>query len=207
MNFIPIKTPFVVKELFPNFIWEINTPKKELYLTYDDGPTPEIANWVLKVLSDFNAKATFFCVGKNVEKHPDIFQYIIDQDHTIGNHTHNHIKGWNTKTEDYLTNIEKASGLIPSKLFRPPYGQIKPKQGKKLISMDYKVVMWNVLPFDWDNQVSEKTCLNNVISNTKNGSIIVFHDSIKASRNMQYCLPKVLEHFSEKGFVFKSIEI
>lgn len=207
MNFIPIKTPFVVKELFPNFIWEINTTKKELYLTFDDGPTPEITNWVLKVLSDFNAKATFFCVGKNVEKHPDIFQHIIDQDHTIGNHTHNHIKGWNTKTEDYLTNIEKASGIIPSKLFRPPYGQIKPKQGKKLISMDYKVVMWNVLPFDWDNQVSEKTCLNNVISNTKNGSIIVFHDSIKASRNMQYCLPKVLEHFSEKGFVFKSIEI
>ena len=207
MNFIPIKTPFVVKELFPNFIWKINTTKKELYLTFDDGPTPEITNWVLKVLSDFNAKATFFCVGKNVEKHPDIFQHIIDQDHTIGNHTHNHIKGWNTKTEDYLTNIEKASGIIPSKLFRPPYGQIKPKQGKKLISMDYKVVMWNVLPFDWDNKVSEKTCLNNVISNTKNGSIIVFHDSIKASRNMQYCLPKVLEHFSEKGFVFKSIEI
>lgn len=207
MNLIPVKTPFVVKELFPNFIWEINTTKKDIYLTFDDGPTSGITNWVLDVLDEFNAKATFFCIGKNVEKHPEIFKQITAQGHTIGNHTYNHIKGWKTKTKDYLNNVEKASKLTSSKLFRAPYGQIKPKQGKKIMSLGYKVVMWNVLPFDWDHQVSEDTCLNNVISSTKNGSIIVFHDSVKASKNMKFCLPKVLDYFSKRGYNFKSIEV
>jgi len=207
MNFTPTKTPLVVKKLFPNYIWDILASQKEIYLTFDDGPTPDITNWTLNLLKEYNAKATFFCVGENIKKHPEIFQKIIDQGHMIGNHTQNHVKGWKTTTQEYLNNIEEASKLISTKLFRPPYGQITPKQGKELISLGYHIVMWNVLSIDWDSSVSKETCLNNVISNTQSGSIIVFHDSKKASKNMQYTLPKVLEHFSNKGYVFKSIKI
>jgi len=217
MTLAPIKTPALVKRMFPNYIWDIPTTGKTIYLTFDDGPTPEITNWTLGILKQHNAKATFFCIGNNIEKHSDIFQNIINEGHAIGNHTHNHIKGWKTKTKDYLKNISETQSLINSKfvnpqspissLFRPPYGQIKPKQGKQLIALGYKIIMWDVLSFDWDATISPETCLNNVVSNTTNGSIIVFHDSIKASKNMQYALPKVLEHFSKKGYSFKSLEV
>ena len=213
MTIVPVKTPRVVKEMFPNYVWDIPTSGKDIYLTFDDGPSPEITDWTLDTLHRYNAKATFFCIGNNVEKHPDIFQRIISEGHAIGNHTHNHIKGWKTKTKDYLENIEEAQHIINAqiqnsefriqKFFRPPYGQIKPKQGKQLIKLGYKIIMWNVLSFDWDKAVSKEKCLDNVISNATNGSIIVFHDSVKASKNMQYALPKVLEHFKSKGFNFK----
>jgi len=213
MAFTPIKTPLVAKKMFPNYVWDIPTDTKDLYLTFDDGPTPEITNWTLEVLKQHNAKATFFCIGNNVEKHPEIFQNIIDNGHTIGNHTQNHIKGWKTKTEDYLKNVAEAQETINAKisnssisnLFRPPYGKITPKQGRKLIELGYKIVMWDVISFDWDKNISKDTCLNNVNSKAKNGSIIVFHDSVKASKNMQYALPRVLEYFSENGYEFKSI--
>lgn len=213
MAFTPIKTPLVAKKMFPNYVWDIPTDTKDLYLTFDDGPTPEITNWTLEVLKQHNAKATFFCIGNNVEKHPEIFQNIIDNGHTIGNHTQNHIKGWETKTEDYLKNVAEAQETINTKisnssisnLFRPPYGKITPKQGRKLIELGYKIVMWDVISFDWDKNISEDTCLNNVNSKAKNGSIIVFHDSVKASKNMQYALPRVLKYFSENGYEFKSI--
>ncbi len=211
MTLTPIKTPMLVKRMFPNYIWNIPSTSKTIYLTFDDGPIPEITNWTLDILKQYNAKASFFCIGSNIKKHSSIFQDIINDGHTIGNHTHNHIKGWKSKTKDYLNNIKEAQNTINSKtqnseLFRPPYGQLKPKQGKKLIALGYKIIMWDVLSFDWDATVSPETCLNNVISNTTNGSIIVFHDSIKASKNMQYALPKVLEHFSKKGYRFKSLE-
>jgi peptidoglycan/xylan/chitin deacetylase (PgdA/CDA1 family) len=209
----PTKTPLIVKKLFPDYFWEISTNKKELYLTFDDGPTPDITNWVLETLKPFNAKATFFCIGDNIKKHPEIFSQIVNEEHSIGNHTHNHIKGWNTETKQYLENVAIAEEVIASQifqpsnvnLFRPPYGQIKPKQGKKLMALGYKIVMWDVLSFDWDKTVSNQECLNHVISKSKNGSIVVFHDSIKASYNMKFALPKVLEHFTEKGFSFKAI--
>lgn len=213
MKITPTKTPIIVKKLFPDYVWEISTEKKELYLTFDDGPTPDITYWVLDTLKPFNAKATFFCIGNNVAKHPEIFRQIIKEGHSIGNHTHNHIKGWNTETEQYLENVAIAEEAIANQkfqltginLFRPPYGQIKPKQGKQLMALGYKIVMWDVLSFDWDKTVSNQECLNHVISKSKNGSIVVFHDSIKASNNMKFALPKVLEHFSEKGFSFKAI--
>jgi peptidoglycan/xylan/chitin deacetylase (PgdA/CDA1 family) len=217
MNFTPIKTPIVAKRMFPNYVWDIPSTKKTIYLTFDDGPTPEITNWTLDVLKQHNAKATYFCIGKNVKKHPDIFQNILNDGHVIGNHTNNHVKGWRTSTKDYLTNIDKAQKIIDSEiinqkslkanLFRPPYGQISPKQGKALMQLNYNIVMWNVLSFDWDNSISNQTCLENVIKNTSDGSIVVFHDSIKASNNMKYALPKTLEHFSKKGFSFKSIKL
>ena len=217
MTLTPVKTPELVKRMFPNYIWNIPTTNKTIYLTFDDGPTPEITDWTLNVLKQYNAKATFFCIGNNIEKHPEIFQNILNDGHNIGNHTQNHIKGWNTKTSEYLIDIKEGQKAIQSEiknnqslitnLFRPPYGQIRPKQGKALIKQGYKIIMWDLLSFDWDKDVSKETCLENVISNTKKGSIIVFHDSVKASRNMKYTLPKVLEYFSKKDYTFKRIEI
>lgn len=210
MTLTPVKTPLVVKKMFPNYVWDIPTNDKILYLTFDDGPTPEITNWVLRTLKSFNAKATFFCIGKNIEAHPNIFQTILNEGHAIGNHTYTHVKGWKTKIEDYILEIKKTQKIMNlpfsnTHLFRPPYGQITPRQGKELMTLGYKIIMWDVISFDWDKTLSEETCLNNVITKSNNGSIIVFHDSVKASKNMQYALPKVLEYFSEKGYVFKAI--
>ena len=218
MSLTPIKTPLVAKKMFSSYIWDISTTEKVIYLTFDDGPTPEITNWTLDVLKAYSAKATFFCIGNNIEKHPEIFQSILNDGHVIGNHTHNHIKGWKTKSKDYLNNIAEAQEIInfqtkkskfqDSKivnLFRPPYGQITPKQGKKLMELGYKIIMWDVLSFDWDNTVEQENCLENVLTKSTIGSIIVFHDSVKASKNMQYALPKVLKHFSEKGYCFKTL--
>lgn len=222
MPLTPVKTPKVVKSLFPNYIWNIDTNEKTIYLTFDDGPTPEITEWVLAQLDTYNAKATFFCIGANVEKYPEIFKKVVASGHSIGNHTQNHVKGWKVKTKAYLKDIEACEkvfraqtanqkSLIKNRqstivnLFRPPYGKITPTQGKKLIALGYSVVMWDVLSFDWDNTVSKETCFNNVVSKVKTGSIVVFHDSIKASKNMQYTLPKVLEYYSDKGYSFKAL--
>ena len=216
MNITPIKTPLIAKKIFPNYIWDIPSDSKTLYLTFDDGPTPEITNWTIDILAQYNAKATFFCIGKNIKLYPEIFKNIINNDHGVGNHTYNHLKGWRTSTKDYLTNIDDAQKIIDSEikdrqskivnLFRPPYGQIRPKQGKAINELGYQVVMWNVLSFDWDKEITPENCLNNVISHAQDGSIIVFHDSLKAKVNMTYALPKVLDHFSKKGFNFKTIQ-
>ncbi|MDX1278004.1 polysaccharide deacetylase family protein [Oceanihabitans sediminis] len=215
MNLTPVKTPLVVKKIFPNFIWDIKTNAKEIYLTFDDGPTPEITKWTLETLKQYNAKATFFCIGNNIEKHPKIFYDILKEGHSIGNHTHNHIKGWKTSAEDYLANVKKAQEVIDTatgkekleevKLFRPPYGQISPKQGSELLKIGYKVIMWDVLSIDWDASVSKERCLNNVISKADSGSVVVFHDSVKASKNLQYALPRTLAFFSKKGYTFKAL--
>lgn len=221
MTFTPVKTPLVAKKMFPNYVWEIPSTEKKIYLTFDDGPTPEITDWTLNTLKKFNAKATFFCIGNNINNHPKIFQNILNDGHTIGNHTQNHMKGWKSKTKDYLKNIEACEFVFKTQiphtegnqstktvnLFRPPYGQITPKQGKKLLALDYKIIMWDILSFDWDNNVSEAACLENVISKSKNGSIIVFHDSVKASKNMKYALPKVLEYFSNQNYTFSAITL
>lgn len=214
MGITPIKTPKLVKKALPNYIWEKPTDEKILYLTFDDGPTPKITNWVLDTLNLFRAKATFFCIGNNVEKHPEIFQNILSKGHTIGNHTQNHVKGWKTNLSDYLAEAKEAQDVIDlqykdsrsrEKLFRPPYGQIKPGQGRALMELGYDIIMWHVLSFDWDKNTAPETCLKNVISKSEPGSIIVFHDSVKASKNLQYTLPKVLEHFSNMGYAFKAL--
>lgn len=198
--------------MFPNYVWDITTKDKIIYLTFDDGPTPEITNWTLDALKQYNAKATFFCIGNNIEKHPEVFNNIVNNGHAIGNHTQHHVKGWKTKTKDYILEVlatakELKQHQYSTNLFRPPYGQIKPKQGKKLIELGYKIIMWDVLSFDWEQEVSEEKCLDNVISKTKEGSIVVFHDSVKASKNMMYVLPKVLEHFNKNGFEFKALKL
>lgn len=221
MKIIPAKTPGFVKTIFPNFVWNINTTEKELYLTFDDGPTPEITDWVLQTLKAYNAKATFFCIGKNIEANPEIFQNILRDEHSIGNHTYDHLKGWKNKSKVYIANTELTDSVIAFqvqnsihsntsvgenfKLFRPPYGKFKSKQSKKLQGLGYKIILWDVLSYDWDKTVSEDTCLKNVISVAKEGSIVVFHDSLKAERNLKYALPKVLEHYSNEGYSFKAI--
>ncbi|TNJ44317.1 polysaccharide deacetylase family protein [Tamlana fucoidanivorans] len=216
MPLAPVKTPVVAKKLFPNYVWDIATTNKVLYLTFDDGPTPKITNWVLETLHDYQAKATFFCIGNNIEKHPDIFQSVVKNGHSIGNHTKNHIKGWKTKTNPYINDTIAAEYIIKSQLkhsnktysnlFRPPYGQISPKQGKTLLEKGYNIIMWDVLSFDWNASIGPETCLNNVINKATSGSIIVFHDSVKASKNMQYALPKVLAHFTSRGYTFEALD-
>ena len=212
-SFYLIKTPRIVQQIFKNYTWSFSTSKKIIYLTFDDGPTTKITEWTLNKLKEFNAKATFFCIGKNAENHPDIIKKILTDEHSIGNHTHNHLNGWKTNTGVYLKNIQRAQEIInqinkPSvqqKLFRPPYGKIKPSQAKKIREKGYKIILWDVLSADFDQKISKEKCLNNVLKNTNNGSVIVFHDSIKAYENLKYVLPKVLVYFSEKGFIFKSI--
>ncbi|GAB1856639.1 polysaccharide deacetylase family protein [Flavobacteriaceae bacterium MHTCC 0001] len=215
MPLAPVKTPKAIQWLFPNYVWNIDTAQKAIYLTFDDGPTPEITEWTLATLAKYNAKATFFCIGDNIKKYPYIFQKIINAGHAIGNHTQHHLKGWKTKRTIYLRDVEIASEVIRANiqnsefkiqnLFRPPYGKITPKQGKLLIEKGYNIIMWDVLSFDWDKNISQEACLTNVISKTKNGSIVVFHDSVKAAHNMQYALPKVLDYFNERGFEFRAI--
>lgn len=196
--------------------------QKVIYLTFDDGPTPEITNWTLDLLESYHAKATFFCIGNNIEKHPQIVQDILKGGHAIGNHTFHHPKGWHTNCAAYVKQVLKTEELInreiinqniqipnsnsqPQKLFRPPYGQITPKQGKCLLDLNYKIIMWDVLAFDWNASLSKNECAQNVITKAESGSVVVFHDSEKASAHMKYALTKTLDHFSEKGYVFKSI--
>lgn len=213
MNSYFTKTPKWIRYLYRNQVWSLPNTKKEIYLTFDDGPTPEITDWVLGTLRQHNAKATFFCIGNNIEQNPAIFNNIIKEGHSIGNHTYNHDKGWNTNNEEYLSSVLKTekitNSLYPrankSKLFRPPHGRIKKSQSKLLIENNYMVIMWSILSWDFDTSINEETCLNNVIKNTKSGDIIVFHDSAKAFGKLKIVLPRVLEYYTEKGFVFKEI--
>jgi peptidoglycan/xylan/chitin deacetylase (PgdA/CDA1 family) len=175
--------------------------EKKIYLTFDDGPVPSITPWVLDVLKQEKINATFFCVGENVSKNTAIYQRILDENHAVGNHTYNHLKGWNTHGNQYVRNVIKCAEVVESKLFRPPYGRIKKSQ-LALITKQYSVIMWDVLSGDYDKNTSPEQCLKNVTSNVRNGSVIVFHDSFKAQKNMEYALPKFILYAKKQGFVF-----
>jgi peptidoglycan/xylan/chitin deacetylase (PgdA/CDA1 family) len=207
MNLYLTKTPRIIQSLLSNYTWRFSTHKKEIYLTFDDGPTPEITDWILDRLKEYNAKATFFCIGKNVVEEPEIYRRILAENHQTGNHTHTHKNGAKTDLKSYINNILEAEKQLenPSKLFRPPYGRIKRAQTQKIKSLGYTIIMWDVLSADFDTTIRKEKCLQNVLKNTKNGSIIGFHDSVKAAKNVQYTLPKVLEYFSEKGYSFNAI--
>lgn len=196
-----VKTPFLVKFLLPKLVWEVKTIKKEIFLTFDDGPHPEITLKVLDILDEYKAKATFFCVGENVDKHPQTYSEILKRGHKTGNHTYNHLKGWVTKNKEYYQNIKKCAVIIDSNLFRPPYGRIGLSQISTLKN-EYLIIMWSVLSRDFDRNVKPDECLRNAVSNSKKGSIVVFHDSLKSAENMLYTLPKFLDHFSKQGFSF-----
>ncbi|MBZ9728100.1 polysaccharide deacetylase family protein [Salegentibacter sp. JZCK2] len=231
MNRFFIKYPSILRKLYPNRITRLEE-EKSIYLTFDDGPVPQITPWVLAELKKYDAKATFFCIGDNIRKNPETFQQLIKESHSIGNHTFNHLNGWKNKTDVYVENVLKAEEIILEirkecrrnrdkmqesriknqditkanlKLFRPPYGKIKNSQASELIELDYKIVMWDVLSGDFDSRISEENCFKNVIKNASAGSTIVFHDSQKAFKNLNYTLPKVLEYYAEKGFSFKAL--
>jgi peptidoglycan/xylan/chitin deacetylase (PgdA/CDA1 family) len=199
-----VKVPKIVKRYYSELIWKIETNEPELFLTFDDGPTPKVTDWVLDQLLEHNAKATFFCIGKNVMNHPKIYQRIIDEGHGVGNHTFDHKKGWITGNFGYLRSVTKCDKYVKSDLFRPPYGRIKKSQIKALKGK-YRIIMWDVLSEDYDNSISSESCLNIVLSQSQNGSIIVFHDSNKASKRVTEVLPVVLDHFSANGYRFSKI--
>jgi peptidoglycan/xylan/chitin deacetylase (PgdA/CDA1 family) len=204
------KTPKILSILFKKYIWRFSSDKKEIYLTFDDGPTPEITEFVLEQLDSYNAKATFFCIGKNIQEHPEIFNQIIARKHRVGNHTQNHFNGWKHTKDAYLKNVLACESNLQAsqenpKLFRPPYGKIKKSQAKELLKNGYEIIMWDVLSADFDTTISKEACFKNVVKNAQNGSVIVFHDSVKAAEKLKYALPKVLEEFSKRGFVFLKI--
>ena len=205
-----VKTPWWLKKLYSSYTWSIDTKKKTIYLSFDDGPHPELTPFVLDELKKYNAKACFFCIGKNVEQHPDLYRRILEEGHNVGNHTYNHLNGWKTKNDLYLADVNKAANIIDSDLFRPPYGRITLFQSRNikdaLKKPTAKIIMWDVISGDFDNGITNEDCLQNVILNTVNGSIVVFHDSEKAKHKLQYFLPMVLDFFSKKGFQFEAIK-
>lgn len=207
-----VKTGTVIKRLFKGFVWDLPNTDNTIYLTFDDGPTPEVTEWVLSVLAEHDVKATFFCIGNNIEKHPDIFRKVVEAGHTIANHTYNHMNGWKTGDEIYFENIEatehsiaKHSGIGRTTLFRPPYGKIKGTQADEVRRRGYRIVMWDVLSADFDRTITPEKCLQNVTRNTRSGSVIIFHDSVKAFPNLEYALPKAIEYLKGKGFRFEAI--
>ncbi|MGN6395323.1 MAG: polysaccharide deacetylase family protein [Mucilaginibacter sp.] len=202
-----VKTPWLLKKLYPKFIWDAPRSPRCIYLTFDDGPIPIVTPFVLNILKQYHAKATFFCIGDNVRKHADIFEQVKNDGHTIGNHTYNHLKGWNTEDQIYLDNFLEADKLLDTKLFRPPYGRMKKSQLKLLqqAKPGLQAIMWNVLSADFDVNITPEKCLDNVIKHTKGGDIVLFHDSLKARDRMEYALPRAMEIWSREGFEFRGI--
>ena len=197
-----VSPPFIYKWFLRDAVFRVETKEKKLYLTFDDGPVPEATPFVLEQLKKYNAKATFFCIGKNMEENPELYKKVLAEGHKTANHTFDHVNGWKTKTADYLANTAKCAELVDSNLFRPPYGKITFSQYSNLKS-NYAVVLWDVLSWDFNIETSPEKCLQNVLKNAKPGSIIVFHDSKKAFKNMSYALPRVLEYFAERGYRFE----
>lgn len=194
----------MLRRYYNRFIWNFHPDSKSIYLTFDDGPIPGPTDFVLEQLEKYNAKATFFCIGDNVKKNPDLFQKLIHNGHRIGNHSHNHLNGWQHNTNDYVENVRNAEEFISSDIFRPPYGRIKKQQANILIEK-YRIIMWDVLSCDYDKNVSPDQCYLNVVKNIRPGSIVVFHDSLKAFKNLEYSLPKSLAFFTDEGYDFKTI--
>jgi peptidoglycan-N-acetylglucosamine deacetylase len=202
-----VNTPWWVKKwLYPDYVWSMPRHEKKIYLSFDDGPHPLATNFVLDELKKYNAKASFFCIGKNVAAHPDIYRRILLDGHAVGNHTYDHVNGWKTADKIYFDSIHQASKYIDSRLFRPPYGRITRFQGKQAAEqLGFTIVMWSVLSADFDVSITPQKCWRNVRQSARNGSIVVFHDSEKAMERMQYTLPQTLLYFSERGFVFEKL--
>jgi peptidoglycan/xylan/chitin deacetylase (PgdA/CDA1 family) len=200
-----VRIPGILKKIYLGLTWNIPGKDRVLYLTFDDGPTPEITDQVLSMLSSRGARATFFCIGRNAERNPEILSRILNAGHSIGNHTYSHLKGWYTPNRQYFEDIELASQFVPSTLYRPAYGMITPAQIRYL-KQRFQIVLWDVMSYDFDPATSKEKCLSNVIRNARPGSVIVFHDSVKASGNLLYALPRVLDHFRRLGFSFDAIK-
>jgi peptidoglycan-N-acetylglucosamine deacetylase len=216
-----VRPPFFLKWFYPNLTWHKDTTEKVVYLTFDDGPIPNVTDFVLKTLKSFGIKGTFFCIGDNIRKHPEIFERMKNEGHAIGNHTFNHLKGWDTANDAYLANFWQCQALTGTHLFRPPYGRIKKSQVRQLLNSyelratdnskfkvqnsKLNIIMWDVLSGDFDVQLPPEKCYQNVVKNVRNGSIIVFHDSLKAWERLAYALPKTIEFLLAQGFRFEKL--
>lgn len=205
------KIPFFFKFIYGKGIFNLSREEKVIYLTFDDGPILDLTEFILDQLSAYNAKATFFCVGENIKKNSTIFQKILQNNHAVGNHTFNHLKGTNTSNDKYFENIRFCEQIMAShsfenktKLFRPPYGKMKLSQYNE-IKKTHKIIFWDMLTYDFDNTLSPEKCYENAIKHIKNGSIVVFHDNIKATASLKFLLPKLLKYYKELGFEFKSL--
>ena len=206
---LPFKTPFIAPYLYPKLTWKVRTAEKQIFLTFDDGPIPQLTDWVLDILKSFEAKATFFCVGENIKKYPEIFGRIIQDGHAIGNHTQHHLNGKKTPLDKYLADALACDEAIQSKgqnttLFRPPYGRLTTAQRKKMLQQK-KVIMWDVLTQDYDQSIDSDLILKKSIAATEKGSIVVFHDNLKAENNLKAVLPKYLDYFAKQGFRFEAL--
>lgn len=206
------KTPVLLKKMYPTCTWNFNRQDQVIYLTFDDGPHPLATPLVLDMLKAYNAKATFFCIGKNVAAYPDIYKRILTEGHSVGNHSFHHLDGWKTPDEEYIRDIGEARKYIDSRLYRPPYGKITKFQIRLLTASEnakqpvaFRIIMWDVLSADFDTSLSSEKCARNVIRNAEAGSIVVFHDSEKALPRMQASLEKTLDHFTERKFLFEAI--
>lgn len=199
-----VRPPQLLRNLYKDSLWRMDKTQPIIYLTFDDGPIPELTPWVLDILKQYQITATFFCVGENIDKNPEIFKRILEEGHQVGNHTYNHLKGWQTKKKDYLTNVAKCQALTQTNLFRAPYGRISRKQYNILVK-EYKMVFWDVLSYDYDTFISPEKCLENSIKHTQNGTIIVFHDNKKAQKNIKYALPRYIDYFLKLNYTFASL--
>lgn len=199
-----VRPPSLLTRALHRMTWDIQGERREVYLTFDDGPTPVVTPWVLEQLSGAGAMGTFFCLGRNVDKYPGIYEQILAEGHSVGNHSYSHLKGFRSSIKRYMDDIRLASGMIDSKLFRPPYGRIFPGQVKAVLE-EYDIIMWDVLSIDYNSGLSGERVLKNVTRNVKPGSIIVFHDSDKAADNLYYALPRTLEFLREEGYSMNSI--
>lgn len=199
-----VKTPKFIRDLFPNFTWNIPTEEKVIYLTFDDGPIPEVTPWVLEQLAAYNAKATFFCVGENIQRHPELFEQVRSKGHSVGSHTFNHLNGWSTENLPYFHNVRHAANQTHTILFRPPYGKLRPRQAQ-FLQRHYRIVMWDVLSGDFDPKISAEQCFSNVKRHVGPGSIVVFHDSLKAEEKLRQVLPQALQYWTAQGYRFEAL--
>lgn len=202
-----VKSPWLLKKLYPKLTWHKKPGKPSIFLTFDDGPIPIVTPFVLKILREHQAKATFFCIGDNVGKHPDVFEQVKSEGHAIGNHTYNHLNGWKTLDSVYVRNTLQTDEILHTNLFRPPYGRIKRAQVSLLQKErpNLQFIMWDVLSGDFDVNLEPEKCLQNVLKHTVPGSIIVFHDSLKAFPRLEYVLPRAMEVWAKKGYSFEAL--
>tara|TARA_B100000902_G_scaffold36714_2_gene43869 strand:- start:14277 stop:14894 length:618 start_codon:yes stop_codon:yes gene_type:complete len=199
------KMPKILQKIFPSLVWKCLTNERKVWLTFDDGPNPKVTNYILNVLKKNNIKATFFCVGNKIEKYPDIINKIKQEGHIIGNHSYSHINGFKTSTKKYIKDISKCQKLIPNtKIFRPPFGKITPIQISKL-KQDFKIIMWDVMAYDFRDSLTKEECLLNVTDNVESGSIIVLHDNLKSFEKIKYLLPKIIDKLKDRKFNFSEI--
>jgi len=201
-----VKTPPIIKTIFSDFVWSLDTDSKEVFITFDDGPIPELTPWVLDELKKYDFKATFFCVGDNVRKYPEIYQRIIAEGHSVGNHTYNHLNGWNNDLDTYLENIKKCDKVVSSDLFRPPYGKMKPNQSA-VIKTEKSIIMWDVLSGDFDQTISQEKCLSNVMDNFVPSLIIVYHDNLKSEKNRGNAYLRFLNHLAKDGYKSQNLDV